>query len=102
MIRWQRSGCASAGKYYEAIQLVRESANFCNATVSGIQFQVFTERFGDIETIYLVADFENLEALDRVQRRLVTDEEYRALVGKTADLFIEGSWKDTVLAAVKL
>jgi hypothetical protein len=55
-------------------------------------------RFGALDTIHSIADFEDLAALDRWQKRLWSSEGYRELVIKSPDgLFIEGSVIDTVL-----
>ena len=98
VIRWQRSIRHRHGKWSAAVQWTKEAAQYLNTLCPETQVQVFTMRFGALDTIHSIADFEDLAALDRWQKRLWSSEGYRELVIKSPnDLFIEGSVIDTVL-----
>ena len=97
MIRFQRSTRIAQGKDPEAIAWAKEITTFLNGKYSEAKVQVFSHRFGVIDTLAWQVDFDSLASLEKYQKTLNGDEEYWALVGKTSGFFVEGSLFDTVL-----
>lgn len=98
MIRWQRCMQHRQGKWTAAVQWMKEVATYFNAHYPEAQVQVFTARFGALNAIYAMADFQDLAALDHWQSWTRLDEGYRERLRKAPpDLFIEGSIVDSVL-----
>lgn len=100
MIRYIRSLRCISGKGGEAINYALEIAGYLNAKYPEIQLSVFTSRFGPINDIYWYADAEDLAALDRWQKQIGADPDYRKLRKKAVDLFIQNSGKDRVLSSI--
>jgi hypothetical protein len=100
MIRFQRAARMSRARQQEAIPWAKEVAEFLNRKYPEAEFQAFTSRFGDIARVVWQADFADLAALDAYMQKIVADQEYWELVGRTGDLFIEGSIEDTVLGSI--
>lgn len=100
MVRFQRAVRISRGKVPEALKHSHELIEYINTkTPRPTKFQLFMERFGAPGTIYFVADYESLAGLESHQRELLSDEEYWAIVRRGADLFIDGSTKDTLMTS---
>ena len=97
MVRWFRKARSTAAKFPQAIQWSHEVRKFVNDNYPGVTVQVFTEAFGDTDTIYWFIDFENLAALEAVNAKLGGDPGYWALMAQTGELFIEGSGEDTLV-----
>ena len=74
--------------------------NCLNGKFEETQFQVFTHRFGDVNTISWQADFHTLANLDTYQQTVNGNQGYWALVDKADGLFLEGSINDTVFEAL--
>ena len=100
MIRFQRSIRTARGRGLEATQWAKDIAGYVNGQRSEANLQVFSLRFGNINTIVWQADFDNLAALDQYQQALNTDEGFWALIQKSYDLFMEDSVDDTVLESL--
>jgi hypothetical protein len=96
MIRFQRSLRAIGGKGREAAAWAKEVTAYINSKHQDHPFQVFTQRFGDINTLVWQADFDSLASLNDFQQALGGDKDYWALVDKTDGFFMEGSIHDTV------
>ena len=95
MIRFLRSAQFTRGK--GAVQWAKETTDYVNAQNPEISLQVFTARFGDVNKIYWMADFEDFAALERWQAQVGSDAGYRELRRKSTDTLIEGSIFDTVM-----
>jgi hypothetical protein len=63
-------------------------------------FQLFRSRFGNLSTIYWIADFEDLATLEAWQRKVGLDPSYRALIKKAFDTVIPGTVEDTILESL--
>lgn len=100
MIRYIRSIRSISGKGGDAISYALEIAEYLNAKYPEIQLSVFTSRFGPINDIFWYADAEDLAALDRWQKQVGADPDYRKLRHKAVDLFIQDSGKDKVLSSI--
>ena len=100
MIRFQRSIRTARGKGLEATQWAKEITEYINGQRPDAKLQVFSPRFGDINSILWQVDLDDLAALDQYQQFLNTNEGYWALIQKSYDLFMEGSVDDTVLESL--
>lgn len=101
MVRFQRASRVSGGKFPEALKWAHEIAEYLNGrTPRPTKIQVFIERFSAVGTICWVGDYESVAALESFQNELLSDEEYWTIVRRGADLFIEGSTKDTLMTSV--
>ena len=96
MVRFVRSGRVARGKLREARQWAQEVTDYANKNHPEGKLQAFSERFGDLAEVSWQADFEDLAALDQCQKSFDTDKGYWALVDKSNELFMEGSFNDTV------
>jgi hypothetical protein len=100
MIRFERTLRAAGGKGREAIAWAQEVTAYLNGKFAETNLQVFTQRFGEVNTISWQADFDSLASLDNFQQAINVDMGYWELVGKTNGLFLEGSINDTVLESL--
>ena len=100
MIRYQRSGRAKVGKAWEVIQFAKEIADFVNTKYAPASVQVYSELFGELNTIYWHTDYDDLAALEEIHAKLIADPEYQAIVDKGSDIFIEGSLHDNLMKSV--
>jgi len=96
MFRFERSAQVARGKLREARKWAQEVTDYANSNHPQGKLQVFSERFGDIGKVSWQADFDNLAALDQYQVSFETDQGYWNLVNKSTELFMEGSFHDTV------
>jgi hypothetical protein len=100
MIRFQRSLRAVGGKRREATAWAQEVTTYLNDKFGETHFQVFTQRFGDINTISWQADFDSLASLENYQQAVNGDQGYWDLVDKPDGLFLDGTLNDTVFEAL--
>ena len=100
MFRFQRSARAKGGKALEAVQFAKEVAGYINTKYAPVSVQVYTEQFGDLNTIYWYADYKDLATIEGINAQILTDQDYWAIVSKATDLFIEGSLHDTLMSSV--
>jgi len=100
MIRFQRSARARGSKVLEAIQFAKEVAEYLNTKYAPVSVQVYTELFGDVNTIYWYSDYKDLATIEGINAQILTDQGYWAIVSKATDLFIEGSLHDTLMSSV--
>jgi hypothetical protein len=96
MIRFRRSGRTKNGRIQDGIQYAKEIAEYLSAKYAPHSVQVYTELFGENNTIHWYTDFEDLATLDRVFMQVAADESYWAMVSKGTDIFIDGSFHDTL------
>jgi hypothetical protein len=100
MIRFQRSLRARGGKAREAIVWARELTAYLNGKFTDAHLEVFSHRFGDINTLTWQADFDSLASLDGYQRAAGADSGYWALIDKSQGLYLEDSIQDTILESI--
>jgi hypothetical protein len=100
MIRFQRSLRAVGGKGREATAWAQEVTTYLNGKFGETHFQVFTQRFGDINTISWQANFDSLASLENYQQAINGDQGYWDLVDKIDGLFLDGTLNDTVFEAL--
>lgn len=99
MIRWTRSGQIAQGKYPQAMQWAKEIAEYSNKAYK-IQLSVYLDAFGEVGTIRWFADYPDLAAMEKVRNQLLTDQEYWKRVNQATELFVQGSFFDTVMQAI--
>jgi hypothetical protein len=100
MIRHQRSGRAKAGKAWEIVKFAKEVADFVNTKYAPVSVQVYSELFGDLDTVYWQTDYDDLASLEEIQAKLTSDPDYLAILSKGSDIFIEGTLHDKLMKSV--
>ena len=100
MIRFQRSVRPRNGKSPEAVAWAKEVAQYLHDHYPVGHIEVYTQRFGDVGTIYWVMDFRDLTALDALYRQLRQDDVYAALIKRGNCLTIDGTAHDVVLTLI--
>jgi hypothetical protein len=99
MVRWTRSGRVARGKEQQAMQWAKQMVEWVNIKY-GSQLSVYVDCFGEYGTIRWFRDYESLADLEKRMERLMGDQEYWQHVGRSTELFIEGSFTDTVMASL--
>ena len=100
MIRFWRSGQTKNGKFLDGVRFAKEVAEYINAKYAPVSVQVYTELFGDLNTIYWYADYKDLATIESINAQLLADQGYWAIVSKGTEWFIEGSFHDTLTRSV--
>ena len=100
MIRHQRFGRAKVGKGREGLKFAKEIADFINTKYAPVSVQVYTEVFGEYNTIYWHTDHDDLSTLEEAHDKLIADPEYLAILNKGSDIFVEGTLQDKLLKSV--
>lgn len=95
MVRFMRSAQFRRGR--GAVKWAKETTEYLNVQYPENSVQVFTARFGHVNTIYWMADFKDFTALEHWQGQVGSDEGYREMRKKSIDTLIEGSIVDTVM-----
>ncbi len=98
MIRFQRSMQLKRGKH--AMRWAKELTDYMNTVHGKPPLELFRSRFGNVSTVYWIADFKDLAALQAWQHRVGTDPGYRELVDRSVDVVIDGSIEDRILESV--
>jgi len=99
MIRWMRSGQVAHPKYPQAMQWAKEITEFVNKKYR-IQTSVYFETFGKVGTIRWFTDHADFAAYEKVRNQYLADQEYWQIVNRSAELFIQGSFFDTVMQSI--
>lgn len=98
MIRFQRSMQLKRGKH--GMRWAKELTDYINTAHGKPSFQLLKSRFGNMSTVYWIADFKDLTRLEAWQQQIGADAGYRELVKKSIDIVVNGSIKDTLLEFV--
>lgn len=98
MVRFQRTTKVRRGK--ESTKWAKELADYTNAVHGQPVLQLFRARFGNVDTLYWIADFDDLAALEDWQKKIGADPGYRALIKKASDIVIDGTVEDTILQSL--
>jgi len=96
MIRFQRYAMPRMGKQAQAVTWAKVFAEYVTEHYH-VDVQIFVESTGKI---HWVIDYPTYEAYGKVRTRIVSDRDYWGTIGRSADLFIEGSMDDAVLQLV--
>ncbi|MGD0231998.1 MAG: NIPSNAP family protein [Syntrophorhabdales bacterium] len=99
MVKWTRSGRAKVGKMWQAVAFAKEITEYINKKY-GVSLSAYTDAFGEIGTIRWFADYANLDAKEKLFNQLMADKEYMQKLSPIAELFVEGSFYDTVMFAL--
>lgn len=100
MFRLHRSARARRDKVREANAWAKEVADYLSAKYAPITVQAYAERFGDVGTVHFFSDYKDLATLERFWGLWRIDQEYRSMLEKAPELFIEereGSFHDTLM-----
>ena len=98
MIRFQRTMRVRRGRH--ATRWAKELSDYMNTVHGQPRLQLFSSRFGNVSTIYWVADFEDLAALQAWQEKVGADAGYRELVKKSFDIVLDGTVEDAILHSI--
>ncbi len=98
MIRFERSVQLKRGKH--AMRWAKELTDYVNSAHGDPLLEFFRSRFGNVSTVYWIADLKDLNALQAWQQKVGTDPGYRELVNRSFDFIIDGSIEDRVLESV--
>jgi hypothetical protein len=98
MIRFQRSMQLKRGKH--GMRWAKELTDYINTAHGKPSFQLLKSRFGNVSTVYWIADFKDLASLETWQQKIGADAGYRELVKKSIDIVVNGSIEDTLLEFV--
>ena len=98
MIRFQRSVQLRKGAH--ALGWAKELTIYINTAIGKPTLEIFRCRFGNMSTVYWVADFEGLNALEAWQKKLKADVGYRELTSRAGEFVIDGTVDDRVLESV--
>lgn len=101
MIRFRRSAQAKNDKFFlDGVRIAKEVAEYINAKYAPVSVQVYTELFGNFNTIHWYIDYKDLATLESISKQLLADQEYLAIVSKGDELSIEGSIHDTLMRSL--
>ncbi len=100
MIKVLRSIRIRGGKFAEATEHAKAIANYVHHRSSSANVQVFAEVFGNVGTLYWIADLESVAALEELDNQLNAGPEFQALLVEGFSLFFEGNFHDTLLRPV--
>lgn len=95
MIRFQRTMRVKGGRH--ATKWAKEIANYLDTVHGKPPVRLYRSRYGNISTLYWIADFDDLTALETWQRKVGADAAYRELINDSFDIVVDGSVEDTVL-----
>ena len=77
-----------------------EITEYINTNYPKIPLQLFRTQYSDVYTIYWMADFKDVHAMDEWQKQIGADKGYRELRRKSFDRLVDGSVTDTVMISV--
>ena len=100
MIVFVRTARTVLGKRGAAKKWAIELTDYINAQCPEINCRVLIPRFGEMNRIYWLTDFEDLGALDAWQKKMDQDEGYHQLRVHAQDLLSQDSIEDTVLTSL--
>ena len=103
MIRLQWTARISRGKNQGAVRWAREVAEYLSSKYPKIlAIGAYEEHFGDVNTIHVFSDYEDLATLESVEAQYPADAAFQALFGRSNDegLFIEGSIHGTLVRSL--
>ena len=99
MIRFQRSGKTKSGKLLDGIRFAKEIAEYINAKYAPVSVQVYTELFGNVDTIHWYVDYKDLATVESINTKLLADQGYWAIVNKGMEFFVDGSFRDCLISS---
>jgi hypothetical protein len=66
----------------------------------GVTVSAYVDECGELGALRWLGDCANLEAFEKVKNQLIVDKGHTQKVSPVAELFIEGSFYDTVMRAL--
>ena len=97
MIRFHRTALPKIGRFPQAIQWAKAFAFFMHERYD-VDIKVYAESAG---RIHWHADYPTWEAFGKVRKETLSDSDYWGHIGRTAEMFVEGTLQDTVLNLVE-
>ncbi len=103
MIRLQWTARISRGKTQGAIRWAKDVAEYLRTNYPKIlAIAAYEEHFGDVNTIHVFSDYEDLATLESVEAEYQSDATFLTLFGRSNEegLFIEGSIHGTLVKSL--
>lgn len=100
MILFVRSVRTIRGKRGGAKKWAIALTDYINALSPEIKCKVFIPRFGELNWIHWITEFENLTELDAWQQKMASDKGYHELSLQAQHLFTQDSIEDKVLTSL--
>jgi hypothetical protein len=103
MIRLQWTARISQGKNQAAIQWAKEVAEYLGSKYPKIlAIAAYEEHFGNLNTIHVFTDYEDLATLESVEAEYQSDPTFQTLFSRSGKegLFIEGSVHGTLVRSL--
>src|SRR5579871_763177 len=99
MIKVMRSVQVRSSKSVEVRQWVQEMVAYVNKRRPDAHAQGFEQIMGDSGRIYWTVDFPTLAAMEEHDTSIGQDAEWKQIVAKSYELFVDGSVNDIMLVA---
>lgn len=96
MIRWTRTAQSTQDNMVNAREWAKEVTSYLNQAFPQAKAHCFNDRFGQLNVITWMIDFESLANLDAYQKAVNEDEKYHAIVNRAAGLFVVDRFIDRV------
>ena len=87
------------GKIPEAIPAAKAIADYINEKYR-IKVEVFLRQFGSIGMIHWTSEYKDLDAVEKLNDQIMTDQGYWAAVNKVSEMLVEGSVESILLKSV--
>jgi hypothetical protein len=100
MYRFWRHWRFKTDKSHEGFRLAKEVADYLTTKYPEHTTQVYSEVFGDLDSVYWFSDYKDLADLESLSAQLDADKDYSALVDKFKGLLIDGTGHDTLAGPV--
>ena len=99
MIRLFRTASIARGKTGEAVAFAHKAADYVKEK-HGLEFQVLMPIGGNPQRVAWFCRFNDLEDLEAMKSKLMSDPDYMNLAKEGSNNFIEGSIHDEIWAAI--
>lgn len=100
MIRWIRTGQIAGGNLISAIAWAKEMAEFVKKYKDISSIDVFMDTFGEVGTIRWIVDYEDFASFEKVQKQIMSDQEFHKRTENAPKLFIEGKTNDVIMSSL--
>lgn len=102
MYRFMRTYRFRAGKDQEAMRLAKEGLEHGRRLYGAmlLDARVLIDLFGDANAVHWCMDVDDLATLHELATALSQDDEFQKLVIRGADVWIDGSGRDTLMESI--
>ena len=100
MIRWIRTAQIAAGNPMPAIAWAKEIAEYVKKYEGFSSIDVFMDTFGEVGTIRWIVDYEDFASFEKVQKQIMSDQEFHKRTENAPKLFIERKTNDVIMSSL--